>query len=171
MAHELLFGTVTKKYFPISILENQKRFTKLDIEQQRQGIALAIQYEDNRKKYGHTTWYDWCVENWGTKWNAYSCQKVSDTIYTFETAWAGVPNLIEKMSQQFPNVKILYKYSDEDTGSNCGIGEYQNGEVFFNQLENGSDEAYELAFELRPEYKENFKKVDGVYKYVEEEEE
>jgi hypothetical protein len=170
MAHQLLFGTVKDKYFPISFEEQQKRFAAFDVDKQREAVELAIQYEDNLKKYGHTTWYGWCIEYWGTKWNSYSCEKESDNVYTFETAWSGVPKLIEKMSQQFPKVKILYKYSDEDTGSNCGVGEYQGGEVSFNKLLSGSNEAYELAFELRPSRKEYYKMIDGEYKYSEDEE-
>jgi hypothetical protein len=23
------------------------------------------------RQYGTAKWYDWCVQNWGTKWNAY----------------------------------------------------------------------------------------------------
>lgn len=38
------------------------------------------------------TWYDWSIENWGTKWNAYSHKPTDRTsdglILRFETAWA-----------------------------------------------------------------------------------
>ena len=167
-AHALLFGTVKEKYFPTSIEEKQERFSKLSVEDQKEAVALAIQYQDNLIKYGHTTWYDWSIEHWGTKWNSYSCERINDTTFQFETAWSGVPNLIELMSKEFPNVTILYKYSDEDTGCNCGIGEYKGGEVYFKELENSSKEAYDLAFELRPDYKENYKLVGDNYEYVEE---
>lgn len=26
-------------------------------------------YVEDYQKYGYTTWYDWCIVNWGTKWN------------------------------------------------------------------------------------------------------
>jgi hypothetical protein len=87
----------------------------------------------------------------------------------FETAWNVVPDFMVKMSLQFPDVKIVYKYSDEDTGNNCGIGEFHNNEILFQTLKNGSDEAYELAFELRPNLKECFKRINGKYEWVEDE--
>jgi hypothetical protein len=123
----------------------------------------------NYIEYGHATWYGWSVENWGTKWNSSECEKISDTVFDFVTAWSGVPKLIEKMSCEFPDVKISYEYSDEDTGCNCGIGNYLNGEVEFRRLENSSIEAYELAFKLRPDNKEYYQLVDGKYKYVDDE--
>lgn len=134
-------------------------------------LELFIQGVKNYREYGHISWYEWSIENWGTKWNSSECEKVSDNVYDFQTAWSGVPDLIEKMSKAFPTVKIVYKYSDEDTGHNCGIGEYQNGEVSFKELEGGSNEAYEMAFELRPDRKVDYQLVGDKYKYVDSEEE
>ena len=34
-------------------------------------FELGKKYHNNLMKYGCTTWYDWCWNNWGTKWNAY----------------------------------------------------------------------------------------------------
>lgn len=47
---------------------------------------------DNYQKYGVTTWYDWCIKYWGTKWNA-SDSHVEDiddekVMITFDTAWS-----------------------------------------------------------------------------------
>lgn len=169
MAHELLFGTKEKRFFPLSHTENQKRFREMSESRQREAVDLAIKYQQNLEKYGHKTWYDWCVENWGTKWNSSECEKTGENIYDFTTAWSGVPELIELMSKECPEVKIIYKYSDEDTGCNCGIGEYQNGEIYFRELVNSSKEAYDMAFELRPDRKENYQLIGNEYQYVETE--
>ena len=32
-------------------------------------LALGKKYLDNQFSYGAPTWYHWCIENWGTKWN------------------------------------------------------------------------------------------------------
>lgn len=123
---------------------------------------------NNMRKYGHMYWYTWAIENWGTKWNASSCEKNSDTQFYFETAWSPVPNMIGLAVAKFPKVSINYEWSDEDTGSNCGYANYTNGETTeVVEHENGSTQAYELAFKLRPERKKNYKLIDGEYEYVE----
>ena len=47
--------------------------------------------QEEREKYGKNNWYDWSIENWGTKWNACNTEVVDDTgnllYYRFETAW------------------------------------------------------------------------------------
>jgi hypothetical protein len=144
--------------------EKQKSPIEFDDKEWEQFITCL----NNVREHGFIYWYDWSVEKWGTKWNSSECEKVNDNTFDFTTAWNGVPGLIEKMSKEFPDVTINYEYSDEDTGSNCGIGKFLNGEVEFSQLESQSNEAYELAFKLRPEYKDNYKIVDGKYEYTEE---
>jgi len=167
LGHQLLFGL--EKYIHLDINKLQERFSKLSIEQQREAVELGIIYNDNIKKYGHSTWYDWSVENWGTKWNASFCKKISNNVYTFDTAWSGIPKLIDIMSKEFPEVKFLYEYSDEDTGSNCGVGLYLNGEIDFNKLKSQSPEAYELYFKLRPEDLNYYIKLeDGTYEFSDE---
>lgn len=167
IALNLLFGH-SERFDFLSLSQKQQRIKEMDADMLKEEIESGVRYWNNIKSYGFKTWYDWSVENWGTKWNAYSCEKVSPNIYDFETAWSGVPDLIELLSKKNPDVRILYKYSDEDTGSNCGIGEYLNGRIEFNQFESQSKEAYELAFELRPDRKENYHLVGDKYEYVEE---
>lgn len=128
-----------------------------------------IQGIRNYIKYGHATWYNWSINNWGTKWNAYSQELKEDGTIMFETAWSGVSGLISKLSSKFPMVRINYAFADEDIGCNAGIGEFYNGTSTFKMLENESKEAYELAFELMPDNKEYYNLVDGQYVYAEEE--
>ena len=122
------------------------------------------------KETGYVYWYDWCIDNWGTKWGAYQTEYVGDNIIMFDTAWSGVPELMIKVSQKFPKVKFVYKWSDEDTGYNCGVSQIQNGKAVTQTPKGGSKEAYDLAFELRPDYKEDYELKDGNYVYKEDEE-
>jgi hypothetical protein len=49
-------------------------------------------HDTNREKYGHAHWYDFCVSEWGTKWDAYEIDILEDTTssltISFNTAWA-----------------------------------------------------------------------------------
>ncbi len=149
-------------------LDDLRDFCLKQPKRKKKTIENFIAGVRNHIEHGHATWYRWSVENWGTKWNSSECEKISMSIFDFITAWSGVPNLVELMSKEFPKITFKYEYSDEDTGCNCGIGAYLNGEIEFRKLENSSKEAYDLAFKLRPEYADNYELVDGKYEYVEE---
>lgn len=142
--------------------KNVKDFSDEDFES-------FIQVLKNYRKHGFMSWYQWAIKNWGTKWNSYDCNKISENIYEFGTAWSGVPHLIDLISKDFPSVFIRYKYSAEDTGSNCGTGEYRGGQITFTQFESQSKEAYELAFDLRPSRKDDYQLVGDKYEYVDKE--
>lgn len=113
---------------------------------------IGISCGDEEKWGRENTALEWMRRNWGTKWNAYGqsdSRNTEDTIY-FQTAWNGVPDLIQKIAWIFPNVIIEYSFADEDLGSgNCGIYHFKESETL-EKIEYAplSKEAYELAFEL-----------------------
>ena len=96
-------------------------------------------------EFGAKDWYDWSINNWGTKWNAYytSVTMLSDTTaeIDFDTAWSGVPDIVLKLIEMFPSLKFEYLFADEDMGYNCGEGYSKNGEFYFEMLEPCSVEA------------------------------
>tara|TARA_R110000824_G_scaffold62035_1_gene164493 strand:+ start:73 stop:492 length:420 start_codon:yes stop_codon:yes gene_type:complete len=74
------------------------------------------------KRKGIANWYDWCPENWDTKWNA--CRVVSEeetfldgkwtTItYQFDTAWCAPFKVIDALKEKFPDLEITGEYVDE----------------------------------------------------------
>lgn len=74
---------------------------------------------------GTVCWYQWRIDNWGTKWGGYGTQDLKQeddgrVTLTFETAWSHPFKVIESLSRQFPEDVIEVKYADEDMGSNCG---------------------------------------------------
>lgn len=125
----------------------------------------------NLKKHGFTCWYDWQVAHWGTKWNSYACKSSGENIWEFDTAWSGVREIVSKISEAYPTVVVLYEYADEDTGSsNCGTLLFEGGKVTSEAgFKSQSNEAYEMAFKLRPEDAEHYHLVDGKYEYKDEE--
>lgn len=112
---------------------------------------LGKQYDSNIQKYGCPNWYDWCVDNWNTKWNAYECTPVepADRRLEFLTAWAGVPPIVEAISNRCPSVTVRYAWADENIGYNVGKAVYENGKEIASDIpREGSKEAYEMAADI-----------------------
>lgn len=103
----------------------------------------------NHQKYGAVgfcekdTWYDWCPEHWGTKWDAINPTVVIEDeclTYLFKTAWAPpVPWLVKAFQQvstrgytaatqlggflrltYMPRVELELCYENEDPGQDAG---------------------------------------------------
>ena len=61
-------------------------------------------------------WYDWSVENWGTKWDA--CESHihhNDINYfsvSFDTAWSPPINWIDNIMQDFPDLCFTLEYEE-----------------------------------------------------------
>ena len=83
--------------------------------------ATTAQQQELRRKYGSSNWYDWNLENWGTKWDASeSIYSQEDKILEFQTAWACPQEILLKMTEMFPDLQFNGSYADEDFGSNAG---------------------------------------------------
>lgn len=76
----------------------------------------------NVHRFGHNDWYDWSIENWGTKWNAKETFVVDDHTVDFETAWS-MPAPIFVELAKYTDIRVIY--ADEDLGSNCGVVDYK----------------------------------------------
>jgi hypothetical protein len=120
------------------------------------------------KREGRPNWYDWNIENWGTKWNALSINKKTKFQIEFETAWSHPEPIVIKIAEMFPDLIIEWMYADEDTGGNCGVYKIKNGKTVLNEPVDGSVQAYQISFELRPHHKDNYELVDGRYRYKED---
>lgn len=105
-------------------------------------VELGIKYLRNAALYGCTSWYDWSIKNWGTKWNAYSYVAISEDEIEFQTAWSAPIPVIEKLAEMYPDVEIEHYWADEDMGNNSGYCYYHNGEI-----SGGYDETDQEAYE------------------------
>jgi len=107
--------------------------------------ATPDQQEELRRKYGHSDWYGWNCDNWGTKWDCSDSHYTEeDKILQFQTAWACPEKIIAEMKLAFPDLKFNGNYADEDFGSN--VGYIEDGLLY--PLENLSEEACETAATL-----------------------
>jgi hypothetical protein len=96
------------------------------------------------EKHGRNNWYDWSIENWGTKWNSCdgylneidetSCDK-SILDFSFSTAWACPYKIYSKLAQLYPNLIIEVDYADEDIGNNCGIIMIDKGKMTIDYMD------------------------------------
>jgi hypothetical protein len=122
---------------------------ELDITAGREGPddspeqkALVAAEESNLEKYGYKNWYDWCVNNWGTKWNAGGDNDAMQVdydedqdnqgiaLFQFDTAWAPPLGVLEKLMETHPELSIECRYHEP------GVG-------FFGVWTDGVDRCYE----------------------------
>ena len=58
--------------------------------------------------------YEWCIKNWGTKWNAKNIQLNKEYegkwLLKFETAWSPPIYVIKKIASEFPNINFCLTY-------------------------------------------------------------
>ena len=122
---------------------------------------LLKKYEANKAKYGHTTWYDWCLENWSTKWsprieewtiNDYP--NGSEISAYYETAWSPADGLIREVSRQFPTLLFTVSSDEEGRSFSC-VSAFSNGEMV-------AEAGCELSANKVPEqFREAYARIDN----------
>lgn len=79
-------------------------------------LVPAEQYYKNITEHGHGDWYGWCLEHWGTKWNADEVSVAiapKKIIVKFVTAGAYPKPILKKLSLAFPSLEFHVRYVDE----------------------------------------------------------
>lgn len=95
---------------------------------------LEAQTKSNIEKYGYGNWYDYCVNEWGTKWDCgeegnTDISPDGKTLHTgFDTAWAPPIAAYEKLLDLGFQVKAMY---------------YEGGMCFAGTWEDGIDDCYQ----------------------------
>lgn len=120
-----------------------KKWSKEEIDK---AVELGKKALENIRKYGHKDWYDWSIEKWGTKWDAYEVEVSAAESFidlSFQTAWSTPFEVMKELSRQFPNLTVYVQYADEDLGCNCGSYLLEGGE-----LKSQSDGDYDFAREM-----------------------
>jgi len=82
-----------------------------------------------------SAWWDWRVQNWGTKWEittdeAYIDIQENEIRASFATAWSPPTGIFDKLVDQGYGVNALY---------------YEGGCCFCGQYVDGSDETYDIS--------------------------
>ena len=89
----------------------------------------------NRETHGYANWYDYCVNEWGTKWDVGADGNPAQDIpgglmLGFESAWAPPINAYEKLFYMGFKIRAMY---------------FEPGMAFAGIFEDGSDEYYEYG--------------------------
>ena len=98
-------------------------------------IALEEAEQRNIAKYGYKTWYDFCVAEWGTKWDVGADGYNADDIpgglmLTFDSAWSPPVNAYEKLVDMGFSIRAMY---------------YEPGMAFAGIWNDGDDDFYEYG--------------------------
>ena len=120
----------------------------------------------NIKKYGYANWYDFCVNEWGTKWEIGADGNPAQDIpgglmLGFESAWSPPIAAYEKLLEMGFEIEAMY---------------YEPGMAFAGIWDNGRDDYYEyggmdseqIAKELPAELDEAFGISESVAEWEEE---
>ena len=106
-------------------------------------IELEAQEKANLEKHGYSTWYDFCVNEWGTKWD---CGGDGDqielepgqdnTTLCFDSAWSPPMGVYAALMDQGFRVRAYYYESGM-----CFAGIFdENGDDFYEIGDMGSEE-------------------------------
>lgn len=146
-----------------------ERYEKWDDETKTKMEKLARQYLANIAKYEYPTWYRFHLDKWGTKWNAYGANIRKGDSLEYETANGYPKPVVEELSRRWPDVEFELTAADEDIGSHTIKGTFRNG-VFDGVEEHRTPKAFDIAFEMFPERKEDYRQEeDGSWTWKEEE--
>lgn len=160
---QVRFSFEKKNYCRMSDDEFQRRIQGRNEEELEK---IGLQYISNKVLYGATTWYDWCCDNWGTKWNAYENEQEDEDTISFETAWSNPEPVMLKLSEMYPDVTIEHWWADEDVGSNDGYRAYKGGKIVGGDYcESCSNEAYEIYIKCWGENDCLYQDEEGVWKH------
>ena len=109
---------------------------------------------ENVKKYGYGNWYDYCVGEWGTKWDVggqgqtdiHPDGKMLHT--TFDSAWSPPLNAYEKLVEMGFGVEAMY---------------YEGGMGYAGAFSNGADEELVLDGMSADEVEQNYPELDECF--------
>ena len=158
---ELFASTLRKSEWRQKILElgvdevmrrirKDKTLDEQDISKAELAITAIV-------KTGYANWYDWCVDNWGVKWDIDTVdffnessfkddeESQPDLIISFDTAWAPPVGILKRISEQYPDARFYLRWADQ-FGSGNGVGFFvaeagmideqkiEDEDEFFNEL-------------------------------------
>jgi hypothetical protein len=99
-------------------------------------IELERKTAENLEKYGYSTWYDFCVNEWGTKWDIdpYDPEEVivdgNSIHFGFDSAWSPPVGVYAKLTDMGFTVDAMY---------------YEPGMAYCGRWYDGNDEYWDIG--------------------------
>ena len=124
-------------------------------------IALEAAQKSNIEQYGYKDWYDFSVNEWGTKWDVGDSDGINEvtenslTVY-FDSAWAPPLAAYDKIAELGFEIEALY---DEPGMAFCGRWTNASGDEYFEYGGMSSDTAEQ---ELPKELNETFSIAENI---------
>lgn len=128
-----------------------------DVDKQK---ALEKKEKANIKKYGVANWYDWCIKNWGTKWDVggeacyFSAQTDGSVHIRFDSAWSPPIAFYEKMRDAGFSIKAYFvEYGCcfagiWDNGESADFEDWKDAEDAERMLPRDLDEEFDIVSNL-----------------------
>jgi hypothetical protein len=127
-------GNFLQEFIPVppDLLNEEATTHYSDPDKQRAVDALK---QANKEKHGYESWYDWCINEWGTKWDVGNGQGINtwsdnDLVVYFDSAWSPPIAAYEKLMDLGFTVYATY---------------YEPGCAFAGIFEDGYDDYYDLS--------------------------
>ena len=109
----------------------------------RDTTADGTERKDLLEKYGHSDWYGWATDNWGTKWEVCEFygvdrQHLNDSLdestisFSFDSAWSPPIGAYENFLAENENCSLVGRY-------------YEGGCDFMGVWDNGDDRCYSCS--------------------------
>jgi hypothetical protein len=119
-----------------------------------EALRLGQLSKDCLDKYGQANWYDWSVENWGTKWGAYDYvereREEGRFSFQFDTAWSFPEPIFRALEKMYP--ELVFDIASYDEGSNFGCrGQFNGRRDYRCDKSLATDELYERVYGSPPE--------------------
>lgn len=126
------------------------------------GSGLTSKQEEHRlrahKETRFSDWYEWSIENWGTKWGAYDYEELyrgdGRFVFKFETAWSFPEKVFRKLAELHPSLVIDVLSYDEGGRFACN-GEFNGKNNYRCSRDLTTDEMYERVYGRKPDRDED----------------
>jgi hypothetical protein len=136
-------------------------------DEEPEQIAQEAQEKANLEAHGYSNWYDYCVNEWGTKWDVggegdqASQDSPTDLCMNFDSAWAPPIAAMEKFQDLGFKVKLIYW---ESGMCYCGLFD-ENGDDYLDYTDMS---AAEVAESINPEVDECMCIVENLEEWEED---